>query len=99
MSDIDVRIDYAMVEEMGRLFSEASKQIEETTSEMLKIASSMESGALMGDTGEAFTQAIRSDLNNSLNRMKEKLDELVGDINGVIAAYRDGDQNAASRFK
>jgi hypothetical protein len=66
---------------------------------MIQIASVMEAGALIGDTGDAFAQAIRGDLNGSLNRMKEKLNELVGDIDGVIAAYRDGDQAAASRFK
>ncbi|MCB9453081.1 MAG: hypothetical protein H6672_16720 [Anaerolineaceae bacterium] len=99
MSDgIDERIDYVMMEEMSRLFNEAARQIEEMNGEMVQIANTLESGALLGETGESFAQALRVDLANSLGLLQQKMEELVGDINGVIALKRDAVQDAASRF-
>jgi uncharacterized protein YukE len=96
---IDLRIDYPMLEEMSRLFHEAAKQLEETQSEMIQVAATMEDGALLGETGEAFSHALRSDLSRSLDTLREKMEELVNDINNVVAIHRDGEQEAASRFR
>jgi len=95
----DLLINYPMMEEMSRLFREAAKQIEETNGEMQQIANALDEGALVGETGDALADALRRDLNQSLQNLFDKFNELVGDIDGVIAVHRDGETSAASRFR
>ena len=97
-SGVDERMDYAMMEEMARLFNEAARQVDDTIAEMLQIASMMEEGALVGQTGEVFVNALRVDLKSRLDRVQDKLVELSGDITGAIAHSRDGIADARSRF-
>lgn len=99
MSDIDLIINYPLLEEMSSLFREAGKQIEETKAEMIQIATSMDDGALIGETGDAFARALRTDMGNSLDNLREKFEELTTDITNVISIYRDGEEAAASRFR
>ena len=62
------------------------------------IAKSMEGGALVGDAGKAFTEAIRSKLIKRMKVIEEKMQEMEKDIKAAIAATRDGVQTAGARF-
>lgn len=95
---IDVRIDYPMVEDMSSAFDDATKQLEDTISEMSKIVATLEGGALLGKTGEALVQAVRIDLVSSLKALRDKMQELSGDTRSVVSIMRDGDKQARSRF-
>lgn len=95
----DVQMDYDMMEDMARLFRDGSQQIGDTMQAMQAIAGRLEDGALLGKGGDALAQAIRNRLNARLARLQDKLDELSGDVYGALVDLRDGDTEAASRFK
>jgi hypothetical protein len=59
----------------------------------------MDDGALMGRGGQAFSDALRNNLVARLNALADKLQELSFDVTGALVDLRDGDTEAASRFK
>jgi WXG100 family type VII secretion target len=95
----DVQMDYDMMEDMARLFRDGSQRLGDTMQAMQAIAGRLEDGALLGKGGDALAQAIRDRLNSRLGRLQDKLDELSGDVYGALVDLRDGDTEAASRFK
>ena len=96
---VDVRMNYGSMEKMEKEFKAAAKQLDDSSREMEKIAKMMEDGALHGVGGDAFTAAIQGSLLPVMYRLEEKMQELSGDINGAVAATRDGVSTAKSRFK
>jgi uncharacterized protein YukE len=95
----DVQMDYDLMEDMSRLFSDGSQHMEDLIRMMQNIAGRLEDGALLGKGGDAFADAIRSNLTSRVGILGEKLEELSNDIMGALTALRDGDQEAASRFR
>jgi WXG100 family type VII secretion target len=95
----DVQMDYDMMEDMARLFRQGAQQLGDTIRVMQGIAGRLEDGALLGKGGDALASAVRDRLNARIARLQDKLDELSGDINGALVDLRDGDTEAASRFK
>ena len=95
----DVQMDYDLMEDMARLFREGSQHMQDLQQSMQNIAGRLEGGALLGRGGDAFAQAIRSNLIMRIRALQEKLEELDGDVNGALVDLRDGDTEAASRFK
>ena len=95
----DVQMDYDMMEDMARLFRDGSQRLGDTMQAMQAIAGRLEDGALLGKGGDSLAQAIRDRLNARLGRLQDKLDELSGDVYGALVDLRDGDTEAASRFK
>jgi len=92
-------MDYDMMEDMARLFNDGAQQLEELMRTMQGIASTLEDGALLGQGGDALAGAIRDKLVTRVSRLEEKFQELSGDVWGALVDLRDGDKEAASRFK
>ncbi len=95
----DVQMDYDLMEDMARLFNDGAQQLEDLVRLMQGIASQLEDGALLGQGGDALASAIRDKLVTRVNRLEEKFQELSGDVWGALVDLRDGDKEAASRFK
>lgn len=95
----DVRMNYSTMEDMAKAFGKAQQQLDETNTEMEKIAKAMEDGALLGVAGDAFREAIRGKLIKRIKVVSAKMKELEGDIKGAVSATRDGVSTAQSRFK
>ncbi len=95
----DVRMNYDSMERMQKAFHQAHQQLETSMREMDKIAKTMEDGALLGTSGDAFRDAIKSKLLKRMKVIQEKMKELEGDIHGAVLATRDGVTTAQSRFK
>ena len=98
MSAIDERMDYAMMEDMARVFKDCAGQCEDTISEILAIANTLENGALVGLAGEAFVSVLTNDLKSALEAMREKFNELNADIDVAVRIKRDAVQDVRSRF-
>ena len=96
---VDVRMNYGSMEKMEKEFDAAAKQLDDSSREMEKIAKMMEDGALHGVGGDAFREAIQGSLLPAMDSLIFKMNELSGDINGAVAATRDGVSTAKSRFK
>jgi hypothetical protein len=58
----------------------------------------MEGGALVGDAGKAFTDAIRSKLIKRMKVIEEKMQEMEKDVKAAVTATRDGVKTAGARF-
>ncbi len=95
----DVKMNYNSMEKMAQAFKEAHQQLDESMREMKKLAKMMGDGALVGDGGTAFQDAINNKLLKRMNQLYQKMGELEGDINGAVSATRDGVKTAKSRFK
>jgi WXG100 family type VII secretion target len=95
----DVRMNYGSMEQMGKSFHQAHEQLEQTIREMDKVVKMMEGGALVGDGGQAFMEALNHKLKKRLQVLKEKMRELEGDVHGAVARTRDGVQTAKTRFQ
>jgi WXG100 family type VII secretion target len=94
----DVRMNYGSMEKMSKEFDGAAKQIEDSTREMRKIAKMMDDGALKGDGGQAFHDAIMQKLVPKMKQLEEKMQELSKDINSAVVYTRDGVKKAKGKF-
>jgi len=75
-----IKMNYPLMQEMAQIFQQGAQQLEQTNSEMQNVASTLEDGALLGDGGDAFSDAIRSVLAPAITRLTEKYTELQQDI-------------------
>lgn len=94
----DVQMDYDAIEDMARTFRASAQQLDETIMVMMGIAAQMEDGALIGDTGTEFVDALRGKFTPSVQRMRDKMEEEEKDLMNAVAIMRDGVDTAASRF-
>lgn len=95
----DVQMDYDLMEDMARLFNDGAQQLEDLIRVMQGIASTLEDGALLGQGGDALASAVRDKLVTRVSRLEDKFNELSADVWGALVDLRDGDTQAASRFK
>jgi WXG100 family type VII secretion target len=94
----DVKMNYDSMDRMAKAFHNAHQQIGASMREMENIAKSMEGGALVGDAGKAFTDAIRTQLSKRMKVIDDKMQEMEKDVKAAIAATRDGVPTAGARF-
>ena len=95
----DVQMDFDMMEDMSKLFGDAAEHMQDLIRVMQNVAGRLEDGALLGKGGDALADAIRERLTAKVNLLSEKFEEMSADVLGAMIALRDGDQEAASRFK
>lgn len=88
MADV-IKLNYPLMEEMTKTFSQAAEQLEGLQGEMQNIANTLEEGALLGRGGSAFTEAIRDKLCPAISRLSEKMEELDGDVQFAMKQFRD----------
>jgi uncharacterized protein YukE len=96
---VDVKMNYGSMEKMQSAFKQAHTQLDNSMTEMKKLAKMMEDGALQGDGGVAFGDAISRKLMKRMKALHEKMQQMEGDIQGALVATRDGVSTAQSRFK
>src|SRR5688500_7515196 len=99
MAGEKIRLVYELAEEMAKSFNKGAEGLEQTTQEVQNIASTLEGGALLGRGGNAFVEAIRSQLVPALGRLKDKFNELDGDVKTAIKLMKEEDEQAARGFK
>jgi uncharacterized protein YukE len=92
-------MNYSSMENMEKAFHQAHQQVNDSISEMEKLAKTLEDGALLGTAGDAFKDAIRSKLIKRMKVIQDKMQELEQDVRGAVQATRDGVTTAQSRFK
>ncbi|NIM94889.1 MAG: hypothetical protein GTO18_14405 [Anaerolineales bacterium] len=95
---IDFRADYNELEEMKQIFADSARQLEDLNSQVKQWATLLHDGALLGDAGEALADAFGSRLSSKVMLLSERLADCGNEIGKVIAIYRDGERDVASRF-
>ena len=84
MAQDKIKLNYEQADHMAKTFKQGSQQLQQTMQEMTKIAQMLEEGALLGQGGQAFVEAIQSKLCPSLKKLSEKYTELEGDVHAAI---------------
>ncbi|MCB0175007.1 MAG: WXG100 family type VII secretion target, partial [Anaerolineae bacterium] len=92
MSYEEIKLDYGKAEAMIQSFNAGKQQLEQTNSQMKKIADQLQSGALLGKGGQAFTEAITGSLVPSIDKLTEKFEELAGDVQAAINYMQQADR-------
>lgn len=93
-----IRVNYPALEEMARQCDKIAQKLGETQQMAVKIAAGMVDGALVGDTGEQFADALNSHFSPAVNRLQEKFMEESQDIRAAIAAMQAADRSAGGNF-
>lgn len=75
-----IKMVFPLMQDMAKTFQQGSQQLEQTKREMAAIAQTLSDGALLGQGGSAFTEAIRSQLIPAINRLDAKFQELQADV-------------------
>jgi len=94
----EIKMDYGLMEDMNRTFLQGVEQLQDTMQAMQNIANEMEDGALLGQGGAAFTEALRDKLSPAISRLIEKFEELAGDINKAMEDMRSADESSQRMF-
>lgn len=98
MSSEVIKLDYGKAEEMIKTFDQGSQQLQNTLQEMQNLANMLEGGALLGDGGSAFTEAIRGKLCPAIQKLDAKFKELAKDVKGAVSDMRQADATSKSQF-
>jgi uncharacterized protein YukE len=83
---------------MIRTFKYGVEQLQDTSQEMQRIASTLEEGALLGRGGEAFTDGLRNRLVPSMSKLIDKFEELAGDVQAAINYMQEADTKSSGMF-
>lgn len=81
---VSERMNYESMTKMANEFKAAQAQLEQTMSAMKNVSKMLGEGALLGDGGDAFRNAIDQTLNKKLTQLKSKMAELQKDINKSV---------------
>lgn len=95
---VDVKMNYGSMDKMAKQFAAAHKQIDESMRAMKKVVKMLNEGALVGDGGQAFEDAINSKLLPRMKTLSQKMAELDKDIQSAVSFTRDGVSKAKNRF-
>jgi WXG100 family type VII secretion target len=98
MSYDEIKLVYPLAEDMIRTFKEGVEQLQDTLSEMQSVANALEDGALLGQGGQAFTEAIRGKLCPAIGRLTDKFEELAEDVQDAIDFMREADEKSKGMF-
>jgi WXG100 family type VII secretion target len=91
-------MDYPLMEEMKRTFQAGREQLQDTTNELKGIADMLEQGALLGNAGSAFSDAVRGPLMGAVARLSNKFEELEADLQHAVDQMRQAEEKAKSNF-
>ncbi len=94
-----IKLEYAKAEEMIRSFQQGREQLQRSLQEMQGLATTIEEGALLGQGGDAFVEAIRTKLTQSITKLSEKFEELAGDVAQAVKYMQEADKTSKAQFK
>lgn len=94
----EIKLDYPTAEEMIRIFQQGGEQLQDTMQKMQSLAMMLEDGALLGNGGKAFVDAIRSQMCPALGRLTDKFQELGGDVQAAIDFMKEADTSSKGMF-
>jgi WXG100 family type VII secretion target len=97
MSQNEIKLDYDKADNMAKTFAQSSEQLQDTLQEVQKIANTLEAGALLGQGGQTYVEAIRGKLSPSLSRLIDKFQELESDVRKAIELMKQADEDSAKQ--
>ena len=98
MAGVDVRMDYGKMNQMAATYRQTAQDLHDSHEQIKKIAEQLGNGALLGDAGQLFKEAIETVLVGKMVNIEAKLRELGRDIQGAVDKMEKGVSSAESRF-
>jgi WXG100 family type VII secretion target len=92
-----IRVNYPALEDMAKQCDQAAQRIHQTASMANQIAQQMQNGALQGEFGDIFVQALGV-FQTKVNKLADKLSEEAGDIRGAMSDMQAADNAAGGKF-
>lgn len=97
MASEKIRVNYPALEDMAKHCDQSAQRLQQTASLAGKISAQMQNGALQGEFGDTFCQAL-SVFQQKVNKLAAKFTEEAGDIRGAMSDMRAADQKAGAKF-
>jgi len=92
-----IRVNYQALDEMARLCDQDAQRIRQTASMANNIAQQMQNGALQGEFGDVFVQALQV-FQTKVNKLADKFTEEATDIRAAMQDMQRADQTAGGKF-
>jgi len=91
-------MEYPLMDEMKQTFQSGREQLQDTMSELKNIAEKLEQGALLGQAGTTFSDAVRNTLCNAVQKLSQKFEELEGDIQYAVDQMHQAEEKTKASF-
>ena len=93
-----IKMNRAKMDAMSQAFRTSGQTVQEVTAEMQKVAQMLSEGALLGEGGNALAEVVGNNLVQVLNRIREKFEELDGDILVALDEMYGADSDTAGLY-
>jgi len=94
----EIKMDYPLMDEMKRTFADGRHQLSDAANELKSIADKLEQGALLGNAGQALTDAVKGTLLNAVTKLSDKFEELEGDIQFAVDQMHQAEAKTKASF-
>lgn len=94
----EVYMDVPQVERMASSFNTMSDILNAVANVLEAVSMTLKATAFVGLVGGYAVSAYLDRIRPRLTQAAQKMEELSGDINGAVVAYRDGDLSGSQRF-
>lgn len=95
---IDVQMDYSDMEDMKKIFLDCANALEDLTSQVKTWSTTLNDGALLGDAGEALSDALNTKLTTKIQALIEKIKEEADTIQKSIDTMQADEKETAGYF-
>lgn len=92
-----IRLNYPALEDMAKNCEQFYQRLLQTVSLANQTAQQMQNGAMVGQFGDNFVQALVV-FQNKVKLLAEKFHDEAGDIRGAMADMQQADQSAGAKF-
>ena len=92
-----IRVNYPALEDMAKHCQMVSERLAQTAATAQKIAGQMQNGALIGEPGEVYVQAL-GQFFQRVTKLSNKFNEVSNDIKQAMADMRQADSAAGNNF-
>jgi len=99
MGQDKIKLNFAAMQEMKQHCEQVAQRLLETEKLGVSIAAQMEGGALVGDAGARFADALRNGFKPPVHNLSEKFKEVARDIQAAMDAMDSEDNSAGKAFQ
>ncbi len=92
-----IRVNYPALEDMAKHMQASADRLTQTVALANKIAGQMQNGALVGDAGEVYCQALGI-FSQRVTKLSEKYMEEANEIRQAMSDMQQADNSAGSNF-
>jgi WXG100 family type VII secretion target len=92
-----IRVNYPALEDMAKNCDAFANRLRQTVSLANQITQQMQNGAMQGEFGDIFVQALGV-FQTKVNKLADKFAEEAGDIRGAMQDMQAADNTAGAQF-